>query len=138
MVCFPQVFPLKFCMHLKRQGAWLRTGRPWFDSECGRGGDFSSLLHVQTGPEVHSASYKMSTGGFPRGSRRPSIGLATLPLPSAVAVNMWTLASTSPVGPHGLYWRYLYLYLLVIADVNEVKKDNYKRRILSRIDTCPG
>ena len=33
----------------------------------GRGGDFSSLLRVQTGPEVHSASYKMSTGGFPRG-----------------------------------------------------------------------
>ena len=32
-----------------------------------RGEDFSSLLRVQTGPEVHSASYKMSTGGFPRG-----------------------------------------------------------------------
>ena len=24
-------------------------------------------FHVQTGTEVHSASYKMSTGGFPRG-----------------------------------------------------------------------
>ena len=30
-------------------------------------GRFSSLVRVQTGPEVHSASYKMSTGGFPRG-----------------------------------------------------------------------
>ena len=29
--------------------------------------DFSSLLCVQTGPEVHSASYKMRTGGFPWG-----------------------------------------------------------------------
>ena len=58
----------------------------------GGGGDFSSLLRVQTGPGVHSASYKMSTGG----KRRPSVGLATLPLPSAVAVNKWILASTSP------------------------------------------
>ena len=33
----------------------------------GGGGNFSSLFLVQTGPEVHSASYKMSTGGFPRG-----------------------------------------------------------------------
>ena len=33
----------------------------------GGGGDFSSLVRVQTGPEVQSASYKMSTGGFPRG-----------------------------------------------------------------------
>ena len=39
---------------LKRQGAWLRND-----------GDFSSLLRFQTGPEVHSTSYKMSTGGFP-------------------------------------------------------------------------
>ena len=30
------------------------------------GGDFSSLLRVQTGPEIHSVSYKMSIGGFPR------------------------------------------------------------------------
>ena len=29
------------------------------------GGDFSSFLCVQTGPGVHSASYKMSTGAFP-------------------------------------------------------------------------
>ena len=45
---------------------WARAGRPQFDPGCRRGGDFSSLLHVQTGPEVHSASYKMITGGFPR------------------------------------------------------------------------
>ena len=36
----------------------------------------------------HSAFYKMRTGGFPRGWRRPSVELATLPLPSAVAVYM--------------------------------------------------
>ena len=33
----------------------------------GGGGDFSSLLRAQTGPGVHSSSYKMSTRGFPRG-----------------------------------------------------------------------
>ena len=33
----------------------------------GGGGDFSSVRRVQTGPEVHSASYRMSTVGFPRG-----------------------------------------------------------------------
>ena len=33
----------------------------------GGGGDFSSLLRVQTGPGVHSTSYKMSTGEFPWG-----------------------------------------------------------------------
>ena len=36
-------------------------------SGCRRGGDFSSLLRVQTGPGVHSTSYKVSTGEFPRG-----------------------------------------------------------------------
>ena len=53
---------------LKRQGAWLWVGWPGFDPGCRRGGDFSSsLLHVQTGPGVHSTSYKMSTGDFPGG-----------------------------------------------------------------------
>ena len=52
---------------LKRQRAWLRAGRPGFDRGCRRGGDFSSLLRVQIGPGVHSNSYKMSTGEFPRG-----------------------------------------------------------------------
>ena len=33
----------------------------------GGGGGFSSLLRVQGGPGVHSASYKMSTGVFPEG-----------------------------------------------------------------------
>ena len=33
----------------------------------GGGGDFSSLLPVQTGTGVHSTSYKMSTGEFLRG-----------------------------------------------------------------------
>ena len=32
----------------------------------GGGGDFSSLLRVQTGPGVHSTCYKMSNGGFPQ------------------------------------------------------------------------
>ena len=57
---------------------------------------------LQTGPGVHSASYKMSTRCVLRGYRRPSVGPVTLPLPSALAVNMWTLASTSSVGLHGL------------------------------------
>ena len=52
---------------LKRQGAWLRAGRPGFDPGCRRGGDFSSFLRVQTGPGVHSTSYKIRTGVFPRG-----------------------------------------------------------------------
>ena len=37
------------------------------DPGCRRGGDFSSLLRVQTGPGVHSTSYKMSSEEFPRG-----------------------------------------------------------------------
>ena len=45
----------------------VQAGRPGFDPGYRRGGDFSSLVRVQTGPEVHSASYKMSTGGFPQG-----------------------------------------------------------------------
>ena len=49
------------------QGAWLWAGRPGFDPCCRKSGDFSSFLRVQTGPEIHSASYKMSIGGFPRG-----------------------------------------------------------------------
>ena len=56
----------KWERQLKRQGAWLRAGRPGFEPGCRKGWDFSLPLHVQTGPEVHSASYKMSTGGFPR------------------------------------------------------------------------
>ena len=32
-------------------------------SEYGSSGDFSSLSPVQTGPEIHSASYEISTGG---------------------------------------------------------------------------
>ena len=86
---------VKWARWLKRQGAELRVRRPGFDPGCRRGGDFSSLLRVQTGPGVHSASYKMSTGVFPgvKAAERRT---------SAVAVNMWTLASTSPVGLHGL------------------------------------
>ena len=40
-------------------------------------------------------------GPFPI-KRRLSLGLATLPLPSAVTVYMWILASTFPVGIHSL------------------------------------
>ena len=47
--------------------AGLQAGWPGFNPGCRRGGDFSSVVRVQTGPEVHSVSYKMSTGGFPRG-----------------------------------------------------------------------
>ena len=45
---------------------------------------------------------KISTGSVSRGQRRPSVGLATLPLTSAVAVYTWTLESTSPLGLHCL------------------------------------
>ena len=47
-----------------------------------------NILRVHTGPEVHSTSYKMSTGEFPRGLRRSSVGLVTIPHPSAVVMNM--------------------------------------------------
>ena len=52
---------------LKRQGAWLRLGRPGFDPGSCRGGHFSSLLHVHTGLGVHKASNKMNIESFPRG-----------------------------------------------------------------------
>ena len=70
------------------KGIWLRAGRPGFDPGCRKSGEFSSLLRVQNDPGVHYASSKMSTGGFPGDKGGASIGLATLPLPSAVAVNM--------------------------------------------------
>ena len=41
----------------------LRAGWPGLDPGFGGGEDYSSLLRVQTGPGVHSASYKMSIGG---------------------------------------------------------------------------
>ena len=41
-------------------------------SRVSEGWRFSSLLRVQTGPGFYSASYKMSTGSFLRGQRRPS------------------------------------------------------------------
>ena len=40
--------------------------RPGFDPGCRRAEDLSSPLRVQTGPGIHSAPYKMSTGYFPR------------------------------------------------------------------------
>ena len=43
---------------IKWQGAWLRAGWPGLEPRCWRSGDFSSLLRVQTGPGVHSTSYK--------------------------------------------------------------------------------
>ena len=63
------------------------------------GGYFISVLRVQTGSGTHSA---FCVPGLLWGQWQQSLGLATLPLPSAMAVNMWTLASTSPVGLHGL------------------------------------
>ena len=58
---------VQFNMHeeFKQQGAWLRTGGLGFDRGVGVV-KFFSFLRVQTGPGVHSASYEMSTGGFPR------------------------------------------------------------------------
>ena len=63
-VFFIIIYVQKWARWLKRQGAWLRAGQPGFDPGCRSGGDFSSLLRVQTGPGVHSTSYKMSTGEF--------------------------------------------------------------------------
>ena len=45
-------------------GTWQQIGWPGFDPRYWRGGDFSSLLRVQTVLGVHSTSYKMSTEGF--------------------------------------------------------------------------
>ena len=39
------------------------AGQPGFDPRRRMGGDFSSFLPVKTGPEVHLASYKVSTRG---------------------------------------------------------------------------
>ena len=49
------------------EGAWLGAGRPGFDSGYRKSGDSSPALLIETDPGVHSASYKMSTGCFPRG-----------------------------------------------------------------------
>ena len=72
--------------------AWAR--RPGFAPGCRRRGYFSSLLGIQTGSWVQSASYKVSTGG-----KQPSLGLASLPLHSAVAVYMCGPLHPHPRGP---------------------------------------
>ena len=41
-----------------------KAGWPGLDPECQRGGDFSSLLRVQTGPGVCSDSCKNEYQGF--------------------------------------------------------------------------
>ena len=46
---------------------WLCAGQPGFDPGCQRGGDFSSLLRVQTNPGPTQPPIKMSIGGFPQG-----------------------------------------------------------------------
>ena len=40
------------------QDTWLWGGQPGFDPRCQGCEYFSSLLHVQTGPGVHSTSYR--------------------------------------------------------------------------------
>ena len=64
-------------------------------SRVSENGNISSLLHAQTDPEVQSASYKMSTGGFLRKNRRWSVGLATLHLPSAMAYPPWAFMASN-------------------------------------------
>ena len=63
-ICRPTYKKLQ---QVQKQIAGVRAGRPGSIPGVGGGGDFSSFVRVQTGPEIHSASYKMSTGGFPRG-----------------------------------------------------------------------
>ena len=79
-----------------------RGGTTRIRSHVSEGWRFYSLLRVKTGPVVYSASYKMNTGCFPRRQRRPSVGIATLPLPIAMAEYIWTLASIPSVGLHEL------------------------------------
>ena len=69
MIVFKSLQHLKCCGPGSSSGKALvyRLDGPGSIPGVGGGGDFTSLLRVQTGPEVHSASYKMSTGGFPRG-----------------------------------------------------------------------
>ena len=55
----------------------------------------SRLVLESTQPPIKNEYRRISLGWL-------SIGLATLLLPSAVGVYMWTLASTSPVGLQGL------------------------------------
>ena len=43
------------------------SGRHRFDPVCQRGGDFSSLLHVQTGSGSTQSSIKCVLGAFSRG-----------------------------------------------------------------------
>ena len=63
----------------------------------GVGGDRTFFTPCPDRSWVHSASYKIITGAFCPGVKALERRLATLPLPSAVAVDVWTLASTSPV-----------------------------------------
>ena len=65
----------KCCTPVNKSGLGSSSGKalgygldgPGSIPGVGGGADFSSLLRVQTGPEIHAASYKMSTGGFPLG-----------------------------------------------------------------------
>ena len=52
----------------------------------------------------------MSTGE----QMQPSVGPATVTLPSAMAVYVWTLESTSSVGFHGLEWGYISFFIITI------------------------
>ena len=49
------------CMYII-SSAWLWAGQPGLNPRCRRGGDFSSLLLVQTDSGVHLTSCKMSAG----------------------------------------------------------------------------
>jgi len=53
---------------------------------------------VQTGPGVHPASYRMSTGSF-QGVKRPGLGVDLPPLSSAEVKEKVGLYLYSPSGP---------------------------------------
>ena len=63
---------------------------------------FSSLLRIQTAPVVHSAYYKMSTGVKEADCRTSHSKFFLVPWLCIYYIGMHTLASTSPVGLHGL------------------------------------
>ena len=75
---------IKISQTARRSAMGWMTG---FNPRWRRSGDFSKFLRVQTDPEVHSASLKMSIGAFPVKKIRPRVGLATVPFPSAMATN---------------------------------------------------
>ena len=74
----------------------ITNSRPGFDPGYRRGGDFLRSFVFRLVLQSTQPPINWVTGAFPGGKRRPSVGLATLPLLSDVAVYMLNFAYTSP------------------------------------------